>query len=77
LIHDIPTCQDLVQRIEREAIESLNKTRSLLQDEVPHGQIAGKQIQDPQADVTDDRGSVAKNVNNPEAQIWGVGKSKL
>ena len=29
LIHDIPTCDELVKRIEREAIETLNKASAL------------------------------------------------
>jgi NAD(P)H-dependent flavin oxidoreductase YrpB (nitropropane dioxygenase family) len=29
LIHDIPTCQELLARIEKEAVESLKKTQSL------------------------------------------------
>ncbi|KAF2496763.1 inosine monophosphate dehydrogenase [Lophium mytilinum] len=34
LIHDIPTCQVLISRIEREAIETLAKAQSLVVDEV-------------------------------------------
>jgi NAD(P)H-dependent flavin oxidoreductase YrpB (nitropropane dioxygenase family) len=30
LIHDIPTCEDLVKRIEREAEETLNKASALI-----------------------------------------------
>lgn len=33
LIHDIPTCADLLTRIEREAVEAMNKTQSLFVDE--------------------------------------------
>jgi len=33
LINDIPTCADLVSRIEREAVESLKKAQSLIVDE--------------------------------------------
>jgi len=33
LIHDIPTCQALITRIEREAIETLNKAQTLIVDE--------------------------------------------
>ena len=29
LIHDIPTCKDLVERIEREAVETLQEAQSL------------------------------------------------
>ncbi|KAF2816624.1 inosine monophosphate dehydrogenase [Mytilinidion resinicola] len=34
LIHDIPTCQVLISRIEREAIDTLAKAQSLIVDEV-------------------------------------------
>ncbi|KAJ9639915.1 hypothetical protein H2201_007306 [Coniosporium apollinis] len=66
LIHDIPTCDELVKRIEREAIETLQKALSLLVEEGSSGE---KPI--PQD------GKVGKNVNNPEAELWGIGKSKL
>ncbi|ODM20009.1 hypothetical protein SI65_04995 [Aspergillus cristatus] len=32
LIHDIPTCSDLLKRIEKEAVEAMNRTRSLYSD---------------------------------------------
>lgn len=73
----MPTCDELVKRIEKEAVETLSKTASLLVNEVPSGDIAGKNIQDPKADPTSEHGAVDKNVNNPEAQVWGIGKSKL
>lgn len=63
LIHDIPTCEELVKRIEREAEETLRKTSSLLVDT--------DQTPPPST------GTVGKNTNNPGAEIWGVGKSKL
>lgn len=63
LIHDIPSCEELVRRIEREAIETLSKASSLI-------------IQDGQQPVGIS-GTVGKNVNNPGAELWGVGKSKL
>ena len=66
-----------MKRIEREATETLTKTASLLVDEVPSGDLAGKKVQDPSANPTSEHGSVEKNVNNPEAQLWGIGKSKL
>ncbi|KAF2152956.1 inosine monophosphate dehydrogenase [Myriangium duriaei CBS 260.36] len=73
LIHDIPTCHDLVTRIEREAIEALKKSQALLVDEVPHGQIAGKGAEHVQAG---DNKTPAKGKNG-EAEVWGIGKSKL
>lgn len=33
LIHDIPTCEELISRIEREAVQSLQKTQSLFTPE--------------------------------------------
>lgn len=77
LIHDIPTCDELVKRIEREAVETLKTATSLITDDVPEEDIAGKKIQDASANPKSEHGAVASNVNNPEAQLWGVGKSKL
>ena len=64
LIHDIPTCADLVSRIEREAVDTLNESSSLYEGD--SSRKVGK------AD-----GKVGKNDNNPEAQVWGIGQSKL
>ena len=63
LIHDIPTCKELVERIEREAEETLRRATSLISTE------------GPSTSQTD--GKVGANMNNPEAELWGVGKSKL
>lgn len=65
LIHDIPTCDELVKRIEREAEETLIKATSLITSGKPDSWPA------PQP------GKVGENMNNPGAEIWGVGKSKL
>lgn len=63
LIHDIPTCEELVKRIEKEAEDTLKKTSSLI-------------IGDEKTATT--TGTVGRNTNNPAAEIWGVGgKSKL
>ncbi|KAF2455463.1 2-nitropropane dioxygenase [Lineolata rhizophorae] len=64
LIHDIPTCDTLVKRIEREAIETMRKTSSLVtgEDAVPR----------PGGGA-----ALGQNVNNPEAELYGVGKAKL
>jgi len=52
--------------------------QSLLVDEVPHNeQIAGKKSPDTAENPKSEHGKVASNVNNPEAQVWGIGKSKL
>lgn len=65
LIHDIPTCDELVKRIEREAEETLIKATSLITTKKPEPGPS------PQS------GKVGENMNNPGAEIWGVGKSKL
>ncbi|KJX99666.1 2-nitropropane dioxygenase like protein [Zymoseptoria brevis] len=49
LIQDIPTCADLVNRIEAEAIESLQKTTSLIVDKQPPPDIQGKPASEIQA----------------------------
>ena len=66
LIHDIPSCQDLVERIEREAEETLDRASSLIvgRGSRPHGK------QPPPEEV-------GKNMNNPGAEMWGIGKTKL
>ena len=63
LIHDVPTCEELVSRIEREAVDTLSKASSLF-------------VQDGQRPA-EGSGVVGENVNNPEAEMWGIGKSKL
>jgi NAD(P)H-dependent flavin oxidoreductase YrpB (nitropropane dioxygenase family) len=40
LIHDIPTCAELVSRIEREAAETMRERMSLIEDPKP--------VEDPQ-----------------------------
>jgi hypothetical protein len=77
LIHDIPTCADLITRIEREALETINKAKSLYVEELPESDMEGKPIQDPSANPKSEHGAVGSNENNPEAQLWGIGKSKL
>lgn len=79
LIHDIPTCDVLLKRIEREAIDALQRTTSLITDSVTPTTQRGKEVVDPDANPQSDHGSVGKGVNNPEAEIWGIGqrKSKL
>ncbi|KAK5149084.1 hypothetical protein BJ546DRAFT_41199 [Cryomyces antarcticus] len=84
LIHDIPTGAELVHRIEAEAVETLSKATSLIvsEDELPGTEtIAGKKVQDPSAGKSNagepGNSTVGKDQNNPGAEIWGVGKSKL
>jgi len=85
LIHDIPTCADLIQRIEREAEETLRRTSSLLSEDGPAKSnpqtgplgATAENARNVQHPGTQD-GTVGKNDNNPEAQLWGIGeKSKL
>ncbi|KAL8966326.1 MAG: hypothetical protein Q9183_003422 [Haloplaca sp. 2 TL-2023] len=63
LIHDIPTCSELISRIEKEAQDTLTRTSSLLTSSTSEG---------PETPDT-----VEKGMNNPSAEIWGVGKPKL
>ncbi|KAK7544843.1 uncharacterized protein J3D65DRAFT_610957 [Phyllosticta citribraziliensis] len=66
LIHDIPTCGELVARIEREAISTLSKAASLYVGQVPYsvGPVQGS-------------GSGKDGKPATGAELWGVGKSKL
>ncbi|KAL8891074.1 MAG: hypothetical protein Q9215_001845 [Flavoplaca cf. flavocitrina] len=81
LIHDIPTCATLINRIEKEAEETLLKASSLITSsssdsqpepspKAPDPATAGKA-------GPETPGTVGKDVNNPSAEIWGVGKPKL
>ncbi|KAI4917250.1 hypothetical protein J4E90_003757 [Alternaria incomplexa] len=63
LIHDIPTNQELLDRIEREAVETMKQSQSLFVEEGDK----------PVADGA----SINKKSNNPQAEVWGIGKSKL
>jgi len=72
LIHDIPTCHDLVHRIEQEALDTLKKTQSLIVDKQPEPDIVGKPIGDLSADPKSEHGKAPG-----EAQIYGIGKAKL
>ncbi|KAI9806039.1 MAG: hypothetical protein M1833_004446 [Piccolia ochrophora] len=63
LIHDIPTCDELVTRIEREAEDTLKQASSLIIGREEH----------PRSET----GTVGDKTEKPEAVVWGVGKSKL
>ncbi|RMZ09728.1 hypothetical protein D0862_03508 [Hortaea werneckii] len=73
LIHDVPTCQDLVNRIEKEAIETLSSASSLIVDKQPEPDIAGKPLGDTTSDPRSDHNKKVPG----EAQIYDIGKSKL
>ena len=63
LIHDIPTCDALLKRIEKEAVATLQSKQDLY-------------VQEGDVPVSSS-GTVGKKTNNPGAEVWGVGKSKL
>jgi len=84
LIHDIPSCDDLLRRIEQEATEQIKKTQSLFAgeaqtmsngDDAPMKNTPMKKTSAEPLEKKD--GTVGKDVNNPGAELWGVGKSKL
>ena len=72
LIHDIPTCEDLVSRIEKEAVETLTKATSLIVDKQPEPDISGKPIGNMSSNPRSEHGKAPG-----EAQIYDIGKSKL
>jgi hypothetical protein len=53
----------LLRRIEREAVETMKQNQSLYIEEGQEGVAPGA--------------TVDKKSNNPGAEIWGIGKSKL
>ncbi|KAL0259071.1 hypothetical protein SLS55_006576 [Diplodia seriata] len=71
LIHDIPSCAELVGRIEREAVDTISKASSLY---VAEGQVPREPAQVQQSGR---EGKPAQSERNPTAEVWGVGKSKL
>ncbi|KAL6722302.1 hypothetical protein ACLMJK_001409 [Lecanora helva] len=81
LIHDIPSCEDLVQRIEKEAEETLRRGVGLIvggeggagrgEGRGEGGQGEGRGKGEPP------RANVEPNVNNPQAEMWDIGKTKL
>ncbi|KAF2718962.1 inosine monophosphate dehydrogenase [Polychaeton citri CBS 116435] len=76
LIHDVPTCDELVSRIEREALETMKKTQSLIVDEQPQPDIRGKSLGDTKSDPRSEHGPVGRGNNNPEAEVYGIGGAK-
>lgn len=63
LIHDIPTNEELLRRIEREAVDAMKQTQSLFIEEGQQPVASGA--------------TIGKKTNNPGAEVWGIGKSKL
>ena len=59
MIHDIPTCEDLVSRIEKEALDTLKTVNNLIVDQQPEPDVVGKQIGET-SDPRKDGASVAK-----------------
>ncbi|KAL9575898.1 MAG: hypothetical protein Q9212_007585 [Teloschistes hypoglaucus] len=88
LIHDIPTCSHLITRIEKEAEETLIRASSLITgtqyppEAWPESPAPAAESHTPPSDTAgkagpETPGTVEKDINNPAAEIWGVGKSKL
>ena len=69
LIQDIPTCAVLVERIEREAEEAVDRIGKLRQ--------TGTTPTTTSTAPEKRGGVVGTGVNDPVAEVWGVGKSKL
>ena len=59
MINDIPTCDTLVNRIEKEALDTLNSVQKLVVDKQPPPDISGKRIGET-SDPRDQGTSVAK-----------------
>ena len=74
---DIPSCKDLIQRIECDAEETLKKATSLIIESEDARSIADSSPTSTSTSPDPPTGTVGKNMNNPGAEIWGVGKSKL
>lgn len=75
LIHDIPTNDELLKRIEREAVETMRQNQQLYVEE---GQQPSKgNVNTDAANVKPDLkdAGVGKQEKNPGAEIWGIGKN--
>ncbi|KAI4129524.1 MAG: hypothetical protein LQ341_006560 [Variospora aurantia] len=83
LIHDVPTCKSLIDRIEKEAEETLIRASSLItsrsSESLPEPSPSPKPSHDSSSAKAgpETPGTVEENMNNPSAEIWGVGKPKL
>lgn len=71
LIHDIPSCRELVERIERQAEETLDRASELIVGRGGPRPRGNRQQEQPPP------GEVGKDMNNPGAEVWGIGKQKL
>ncbi|KAL8684297.1 MAG: hypothetical protein Q9218_008350, partial [Villophora microphyllina] len=85
LIHDVPTCAELISRIEKEAEETLKKATSLITS-TPSPELSTPPSPSPSNTPNptavgkagpETPGTVGEGINNPSAEIWGVGKPKL
>jgi len=83
LIHDVPTCAELVERIENEALETLqsklgfangNSSSDSAQNAASTSKIEGGNIEGGIEDAKQDQ--LQANENHPQAQLWGVGEGK-
>lgn len=85
LIHDIPTCKELVDRIEEEALKTLQAKIGLADGSADTGasasagQSAGRQaprdsIEGDIDDAKDQKIQKKDGENHPQAQLWGVGE---
>ena len=79
LIHDIPTNDELLKRIEREAVQTMQQTQSLYTKEEEEQQASKGNVNPDAANAKEgiENGSIGRKEKNPGAEIWGIGKSKL
>ncbi len=73
LIHDIPTCYELLNRIEREAVTNMQRLTGMVQDENTLAEPVNNHTQSHMSSTD----NTSTKINNPAAEIWGIGKSKL
>ncbi|KAL8634656.1 MAG: hypothetical protein Q9228_007757, partial [Teloschistes exilis] len=86
LIHDIPTCANLITRIEKEAEQTLIRASSLITSTAtspstspspPPSATSHTPSSTTEKAGPENPGTVGRGINNPAAEIWGVGKPKL
>lgn len=90
LIHDIPSCAELVARIEKEAIQTLQAKIKLSNDSADAGSVADSAQSGGASTQATSKGSIEGDINDakdqkiqkkdgenhPQAQLWGVGEKK-